>query len=131
MHGLAPELAAGHANHSFCRSSRYSAASLGFQSAPNAGSTQRPHSTATRYVIPTVYRCGPLRGRSGYTETSDMKQDASYYDGKEATLVYIAKRRRDALRLESIFAHAGVDYGVEADQYRGGVIFSSLRTGAF
>ena len=60
-----------------------------------------------------------------------MKQDAQYFEGKEPALIYIAKKLRDALRLESIFAEAGVDYGVEADEYRGGVIFRSVRAGAF
>jgi hypothetical protein len=60
-----------------------------------------------------------------------MKQDASYFEGKEPVLVYIAKKLRDALRLENILAEAGVDYGVEADNYRGGVVFRSVRAGAF
>jgi hypothetical protein len=60
-----------------------------------------------------------------------MKQEASFFEGKEPALVYIAKRLNDALRLESIFTEAGVDYGVEADEYRGGVIFNRVRTGAF
>jgi hypothetical protein len=60
-----------------------------------------------------------------------MKQEPSFFDGKEPVLIYIAKRLRDALRLESIFTAAGVDYGVEADEYRGGVIFSAVRAGAF
>ena len=60
-----------------------------------------------------------------------MKQDASFFEGKEAILIYIAKRRRDALRLESILTAAGLDYGVEADQYAGGVIFRTHRAGAF
>lgn len=60
-----------------------------------------------------------------------MKQDASYFEGKEATLIYIAKRLKEALRLESIFTSAGLDYGVEADEYKGGVIFRSVRVGAF
>ncbi|HEY7392040.1 MAG TPA: hypothetical protein VH640_26215 [Bryobacteraceae bacterium] len=60
-----------------------------------------------------------------------MKQDASFFDGHEPSLVYIAKKLKDALRLESILTSAGVDYGVEADQYRGGVIFRSVRVGAF
>jgi hypothetical protein len=60
-----------------------------------------------------------------------MKQDAVYFEGKEPALVYIAKKLKDALRLESLFAEAGIDYGVEADHYRGGVIFSSVRAGAF
>jgi hypothetical protein len=60
-----------------------------------------------------------------------MKQDASFFEGKEATLIYIAKKLKEALRLESIFTSAGVDYGVEADEYNGGVIFRSVRVGAF
>lgn len=60
-----------------------------------------------------------------------MKQDASFFDGKEPALIYIAKRLREALRLESVFTSAGVDYGVEADEYRGGVIFRTTRVGAF
>jgi hypothetical protein len=60
-----------------------------------------------------------------------MKQDASWFEGTEPALIYIAKKLRDALRLENIFTETGVDYGVEADEYQGGVIFRSPRTGAF
>jgi hypothetical protein len=60
-----------------------------------------------------------------------MKQAPEYFEGKEPVLVYIAKKLKDALQLEEIFTAAGVDYGVEADEYRGGVIFRSVRAGAF
>jgi hypothetical protein len=60
-----------------------------------------------------------------------MKQDATYFEGKDAVLVYIAKKLRDALRLESLFTAAGLDYGVEVDEYRGGVVFRTNRAGAF
>jgi len=60
-----------------------------------------------------------------------MKQEASYFEGKEPVLIYIAKKLKDALRLEGILDAAGVDYGVEADEYRAGVIFRSVRAGAF
>jgi hypothetical protein len=60
-----------------------------------------------------------------------MKKDASYFDGQEPALIYIAKKLKEALRLESIFTSAGLDYGVEADEYRGGVLFRSVRVGAF
>ena len=60
-----------------------------------------------------------------------MKQDASFFEGKEPILIFIAKRLRDAIRLESVLTAAGLDYGVEADQYTGGVIFRSHRIGAF
>jgi hypothetical protein len=71
----------------------------------------------------TVYRY------TGYDGT--MKQDSSYFEGKEPALIYIAKKLKDALRLESLFTEAGIPYGVEADHYRGGVIFRSVRAGAF
>ena len=60
-----------------------------------------------------------------------VKQDASYFEGQEPVLIYIGKRLKDALRLEEIFNAENVDYGVEADEYRGGVIFRSVRAGAF
>jgi hypothetical protein len=60
-----------------------------------------------------------------------MKQDAPFFEGRNARLVYIAKKLKDALRLESVLTEAGVDYGVEADEYRGGIIFRSVRVGAF
>ena len=60
-----------------------------------------------------------------------MKQEASFFDGQEAVLVYIAKRLKDSLRLESILTEAGVDFGVEADEYRAGVVFRTVRAGAF
>ncbi len=60
-----------------------------------------------------------------------MKQDPSFFEGREAVLVYIAKKLREALRLETLLDTAGLDYGVEADEYRGGVIFTTNRAGAF
>jgi hypothetical protein len=60
-----------------------------------------------------------------------VKQDASFFEGKEAVLIYIARKLREALELEGILADAEIDFGVEADEYRGGVVFRSVRTGAF
>jgi len=60
-----------------------------------------------------------------------MKQPPEFFEGAEPQLVYIAKTLSDATRLEGILTAAGVDYGVEADEYQGGVIFRRIRTGAF
>lgn len=60
-----------------------------------------------------------------------MRQEALYFEGKDPILIYIAKKLNDALRLEQTFTAAGVQYGVEADEYRGGVVFRSTRVGAF
>lgn len=60
-----------------------------------------------------------------------MRQDAKYFENREPVLIYIAKRLREALRLESVLTSAAVDYGVEADHYHGGIIFRRTRVGAF
>jgi hypothetical protein len=60
-----------------------------------------------------------------------VKQEPSFFDGKDPVLVYIAKRLKDALRLEGLLTEAGVHFGVEADEYRAGVVFRTVRTGAF
>ncbi|HVW84800.1 MAG TPA: hypothetical protein VHB50_08960 [Bryobacteraceae bacterium] len=60
-----------------------------------------------------------------------MKKDPDYFEGREPRLIFIAKRLRDATRLEEIFTSAGIDYAVEADEYQGGVIFRRTRVGAF
>lgn len=60
-----------------------------------------------------------------------MKQDAAFFEGKEPVLIYIAKKLKEALRLETALTEEGIDYGVEADEYRGGVLFRSARVGAF
>ena len=46
-------------------------------------------------------------------------------------LIYIAKKLKEALRLESALTESGVEYSVEPDKYSGGVIFRSERVGAF
>jgi hypothetical protein len=60
-----------------------------------------------------------------------MKREASFFENREPALIYIARKLNEALRLESILDAAGIDYGVEADEYRGGVIFRSVKVGAF
>lgn len=60
-----------------------------------------------------------------------MRQDPDFFEDRELSLIYIARRLREALRLESALTEAGVDYAVEADNYVGGLIFRSERVGAF
>jgi hypothetical protein len=60
-----------------------------------------------------------------------MKQEPDYFGEQELALVYVAKKLKEALRLEQLLTDAGVDYLVEPDKYSGGVIFRSERIGAF
>ena len=60
-----------------------------------------------------------------------MRREAEHFGERELELIYIAKRLKEALRLEDVLTQSGVDYLVETDKYRGGVIFVSERMGAF
>lgn len=60
-----------------------------------------------------------------------MKRDQDFFGDCEMDLVYIARRLRDALRLEEVLTESGIDYLVETDTYRGGIIFAGERVGAF
>jgi hypothetical protein len=60
-----------------------------------------------------------------------MRQEPGYFGDVELSLLYIAKKLKEALALEEVLTAAGVDYLVEPDTYRGGIIFASERVGAF
>lgn len=60
-----------------------------------------------------------------------MKRDAAHFADTQAELIFVAKRLSDAVALEAVLDRGGIDYGVEADEYDGGVIFRSKRVGAF
>jgi hypothetical protein len=60
-----------------------------------------------------------------------LKREADYFEGVEPHLLFVAKRLREAIALESVLTAADVDYAVEPDEYEGGVIFKSVRVGAF
>ncbi len=60
-----------------------------------------------------------------------MRQEAPYFEGRDAQLLYIAKRMSDATEVEALLTRENVDYGVEADTYTGGFLFRTQRVGAF
>lgn len=60
-----------------------------------------------------------------------MRQDSEFFGESELLLLYIAKKLKEALKVEEALTAAGVDYLVEPDTYRGGIIFASERVGAF
>src|ERR1019366_2751179 len=103
------------------------------------GASVIPASTATTTNLMVFLPTHSIRrGRGGgriFPPRPDtlvgVKQDASYFEDKEPVLIYIGKKLKDSLRLEEILTAANVDYGVEADEYRAGVIFRSVGAGAF
>lgn len=60
-----------------------------------------------------------------------MQRGPQHFGDQELTLIYIAKRLTEALRLENLLTESGLDYLVEPDKYSGGIIFQSERVGAF
>ncbi len=61
-----------------------------------------------------------------------MRRAPDYFgDEQDFVLIYIAKRLKEALALESVLTERGLEYLVEADHYSGGIIFRSQRVGAF
>jgi hypothetical protein len=60
-----------------------------------------------------------------------MLRNEEFFGDQDLALVYIAKRLREAKRLEAALTAANLDYLVETDTYRGGFIFVSERVGAF
>jgi hypothetical protein len=60
-----------------------------------------------------------------------VRREPDFFGDQELALVYVAKKLKEALQLEKLLTDAGLDYLVEPDKYRGGIIFPSERIGAF
>ncbi len=60
-----------------------------------------------------------------------MRQEEAFFGEQELVLIYIAKRLREAKKIEDMFDAAGLEYLVEPDSYRGGVLFVRELIGAF
>jgi hypothetical protein len=60
-----------------------------------------------------------------------VRREPDFFGEAELTLVYVAKKLKEALGLEKLLTDAGLDYLVETDKYSGGIIFRSERVGAF
>ena len=60
-----------------------------------------------------------------------MRRDPGDYEGQEMELVYVAGKLKEARQVEAILDEAGIDYAIQVEQYRAGVIFASVRAGAF
>jgi hypothetical protein len=60
-----------------------------------------------------------------------MRRDDEFFSGQELVLVYIAKKLREAKKVEELLDNVGLDYLVEPDRYRGGVLFVRELMGAF
>lgn len=60
-----------------------------------------------------------------------MRQEAEFFGEAEMDLLFIAKKLKESLPLEEALTALGIDFAIELDVYRGGIIFPSDRTGVF
>lgn len=60
-----------------------------------------------------------------------MRRDPEFFAESELDLLYMARRLRDALRLEDLLTQAGIEYLVETGTYTGGLLMRRELTGAF
>lgn len=60
-----------------------------------------------------------------------MRREEDFFPDQDLVLVYIAKRLREAKKVEDLFDTHSLDYLVEPDRYRGGVLFVRELIGAF
>lgn len=60
-----------------------------------------------------------------------MRRDADFFGDVELDLVYMARRLRDALKLEDLLTQSGIDYLVETGTYTSGFLIRRDLAGAF
>ncbi len=60
-----------------------------------------------------------------------MRREAEFFGDAELDLIYMARRLRDALKIEKFLGDAGVDYAVETGTYTGGLLIKRELAGAF
>lgn len=60
-----------------------------------------------------------------------MKREPEFFEDAELSLLYMARRLSDALRLEDLLTSGGIDYLVETGKYIGGLMFRRELTGAY
>ena len=60
-----------------------------------------------------------------------MKHKLEYFEGGDLELVLVATKLKQALAAEEVLDKEGIEYGIEVDQFRGGLLGLSNRTGVF
>jgi len=60
-----------------------------------------------------------------------MRREPEFFEDAELTLVYMARRLSDALKLEGLLTDSGIEYLVETGTYTSGILIRRDLTGAF
>jgi prenyltransferase beta subunit len=61
----------------------------------------------------------------------EVRRQPEFFGEAELDLLYMARRLREALKLETLLTEAGLDYLVETGSYTGGFLMRRELTGAF
>ena len=60
-----------------------------------------------------------------------MLREPEFFEDQKLTLIYVAKRLREARAVEKVLDAGPIDYVVLPEHYTGGLFFSSRHVGAF
>jgi len=60
-----------------------------------------------------------------------VRREPDFFGEQELVLVFMARRLRDALAVERIFAECGMDYALETGPYLSGLLFRTTKIGAY
>lgn len=60
-----------------------------------------------------------------------MRREPEFFGELELDLLYMARRLREALRIEKLLTEGAIDYLVETGTYTGGLLMKRDLTGAF
>lgn len=60
-----------------------------------------------------------------------MRREPEFFGDAELDLIYMARRLREALKVEDLLTTAVIDYLVETGTYTGGLLIKRDLTGAF
>jgi hypothetical protein len=60
-----------------------------------------------------------------------VRRVPEFFGETELDLIYMARRLREALKLETLLTEAGIEYLVETGSYTGGLLMRRELTGAF
>jgi hypothetical protein len=60
-----------------------------------------------------------------------VRREPDFFGETELSLLYIARKLKESLALEDLLTGHWIEYLVEPDTYKGGLIFASERVGAF
>lgn len=82
-------------------------------------------------MVATRQRVQKPAYRSRRQDKTQMRRDAEFFGELELDLVFMARRLREALKLETVLNEAGIDYLVETGPYTGGFLIKRDLTGAF